>query len=176
MKLLQNGSPPGRLSFYTSVNDNLMSGKFLALQLLRYFTRFRELDQLNSTECVKDSTAAKEFQAKYSVSLKGLVYAQSKCVASVVRLTSSVSPAFDRVDDGRLVHTDQYAAWTESSWSGVSVQMRMFVFTEPGVAGLTLALGIVVTLAAISLTCVFNKFAKHWFLLKNPEQTTEFID
>lgn len=76
-RLLESDSPRGRLSFYTSVNDNLMSGKFLSLQLLRYFTRLRELETLNSTECNKDSVAVKNFQAKYgNVTIKSFIYAK----------------------------------------------------------------------------------------------------
>ena len=98
-------------------------------------------------------------------------------MASLVRLTSAVSPAFDRFDDGVLVHTDLYSAWTESSWTGVDVQMRMFMFNQPAVSGVTFALGIVVSLAAVALTWLFNRNAHRWFLVNvnNPEQTTEFI-
>lgn len=95
----------------------------------------------------------------------------------MTRLTSSVSPAFDRYDNGELVQTDVYSAWAESSWVGVDVQLRMFMFNQPAVSGVTLALGITATLVAIALTWVFNKHADKWFLIRNnPEQSTEFID
>jgi hypothetical protein len=73
-KLLKAGSPPDRLSFYTSVNDNLMSGKFISLQLLRYFTRIRELDSLNATECSKDSFSIKQFQSKRNLTIKVVTF------------------------------------------------------------------------------------------------------
>lgn len=73
-KLLQSAMPNGKLSFYTSVNDNLVSGKYLSLQLLRYFTRFRELDGLNMTACVKDSAKITDFQTKYNISLKSVQF------------------------------------------------------------------------------------------------------
>lgn len=98
-----------------------------------------------------------------------------KCVVSLVRLTSAVSPAFDRFDDGLLVQTDKYSAWTESSWNSVSVQMRMFMFSQPAVEGLTLTLGVVVTIVSVVLTLLFNRYSDRWFLLKNPEQAAEFI-
>ena len=95
----------------------------------------------------------------------------------MTRLTSAVSPAFDRFDSGELVQTDLYSAWTESSWVGVDIQVRMFMFSQPAVGGVTLALGIVATLVALALTWLFNKNADKWFLIRNnPEQTTEFID
>lgn len=52
-----------------------MSGKFLSLQMLRYFTRIRELESLDSTDCVKDSTPVKNFQTRNgNITIKGLVY------------------------------------------------------------------------------------------------------
>lgn len=92
-----------------------------------------------------------------------------------MRLTTAVSPAFDK--DGELTRDDIYSAWTESSWTGIDVQMRMFIFSQAAVSGVTLALGIVVTLVALALSLIFNKYAGQWFLIKstNTEQSTEFI-
>jgi hypothetical protein len=145
--------------------------------LLRYFTRNLALAQLNSSECNRDSTTVRDYQQKFNVTLRTVVYLNnSYCLASSVYATSSVSPAFDRFDDGLLVQTNLYPAWTESSWNGVQIQMKLFMYTSASVSYLALSLGLVATLAAIFFTVLFNKYSSTWFLLKNTEQTTEFFE
>lgn len=177
-KLLMASQPAGRLSFYTGVNDNLISGKYITSMVLRYFTRNRDLESLNVTECNKDSLRVKDYQAKYNVTLRTIVYLNnSYCLAGSVYAVSSVSPAFDKYEDGKLLNTDKYSAWSESSWNGVDVEMRLFMFTCDSVRYLSISLGIVVTLAALGLTYFFNKYSSRWFLLKNsPEATTEIFE
>lgn len=175
IKLLEANLPKGILSFYTGVDDNPISGKWLSSMLLRYFTRNLDLESLTEEDCSKDSEKVKKYEKDNTVSLKNLYYVNnSKCIASSVYLASSVSPAFENFDNGYLVNTDQFSAWTESSWNGVDVQMKIFMFTRPSIAVLTLSLGIVSLVLAFVVTFFAEKYAHLIFYNKNPEQDEIF--
>ena len=59
IQLLESNLPSNQLSFFTSVNDAQISGKWISQMLLKYFTRNSNFETLNSTECNKDSDSFK---------------------------------------------------------------------------------------------------------------------
>ena len=112
LKLLASTLPKQQLSFFTSVNDNAVSGKWLTAVLLRYFTRNVQADAFNATECKVDSASMRQLSDTLRVTLKSVLYVNnSRCVASAIYAVSSRSPAFAHSDDGYLVNTDRFSAW-----------------------------------------------------------------
>ena len=177
LKLLNSTQPDLQLSFYTGVNDNSISGKWISSMLMRYFTRNLNIQSLNSTECAKNSTTVTEFLNTSKVSLKQFSFVNdSLCIASGIYAVSSRSPAFEKFDDGVLVNTDKFSAWTESSWASDENQMRIFMFPNDSLKILTIVLGLLIFLSSIGITYYVNKFSNKWFLLSNPEQTDEFFE
>ncbi|RNA40032.1 nicastrin isoform X2 [Brachionus plicatilis] len=175
LTLLEANLPKGKLSFYTGVDDNPISGKWLSSMLLRYFSRNLDLESLSEDDCSKDSEKVRKYERENHISIRNFYYVKnSTCVASSIFLTSSVSPAFDQFEKGVLVETDKFPAWTESSWNGVDVQMKIFMFTRPSIAGLTLSLGIVTLVLAFVLTFLADKFAHRIFYPKDAEQNEIF--
>ncbi len=162
VKLLESVMPYYQLSFYTSVNENAMSGKFISLELFKFFSRNRNVENLNATECQKNSASIQNFESENSKTIRNLKFVNnSTCVASSVYLVSSVSPVFDRFySDGVLSKTDKYASWTESSWNGVSIQIRLFMFPDRSMEILTLSMGIVSLLLAFVLTFLIDKYSR----------------
>lgn len=175
LNLLDANLPKGVLSFYTGVDDNPISGKWLASMLLRYFSRNLDLESLGTEDCSKDSEKVKKYQKDNQISIRNFYQVNnSRCVASSIYASSSVSPAFDKFDEGILIGTGQFSAWTESSWNGVDVQMKIFMFTRPSIAGLTLSLGIVSLVLAFVVTYLAERFAHRLFYTKNAEQNEIF--
>ncbi len=161
VKLLESVMPFYQLSFYTSVNENAMSGKFISLELLKFFSRNRDLENLNATECQKNSESIQKFESQSPKTIRNLKFVNnSTCVASSVYLVSSVSPVFDKFySDGILSNTDKYSSWTESSWNGVPIQIRLFMFPDRSMEILTLSMGIVTIVLAFVLTFFTNKYS-----------------
>jgi len=170
-------SPKGRLSFYTGVSDNPISGKWISTVLFIYFSRNMDANNFTSSECKSDSNKVKDLQERTNTSLNIFFYSElNGCIASSLYSVSSVSPAFDNFDDGYLVSTEKFSAWTESSWSGDKIQMRLFMYTNESLKLITILLGIFVFLASIVLTYVTNKYSSEWFSVKNAEQTSELFE
>lgn len=165
-KQLASTLPNGKLSFYTSVSDILVTGKYVTLELLKYFSRDRTLQQLNATQCDKTSPEILEYQNKTGRTLRDvkLVNNMTICMAATVYKVPSISPAFAKFDsDGVLVQADKYSAWSESSWDGVAVQMKLFMFPDRGIEGLTIGLGIVTFVLAILPIYLMNKYSNRVF-------------
>ena len=177
LKQLDSTLPKGALSFYTSVNDGLISGKLITQILLRYFTRNTLFDSLNSTECSKYSNSARDLIRKNNVSITDFIFVNNvTCVASELYAVSSVSPAFDKLDDGVLVETQRFSAWTESNWPGETVQMRLFVFTNDVVRISAFVVGFFATAISVLITIVLNKYSDKLFSFNNSAQNIEIIE
>ena len=176
LKQLNSTLPYNQLSFYTSVNDGFITGKFISQILLRYFTRNVLFENLNSTECNKNSDSVKNLIRTSNVSIADLVFVNnSTCVASAVYGVSSVSPAFDRSDDGLLVDTDKFSAWTESSWPGDSVQMRLFIFTNDALQISTFVVGACTCILSIIIGIIVNKYSNRFSFFGDSDQNIEII-
>jgi nicastrin len=175
--MLDSLLPKKKLSFYTSVNDAQISGKWITQMLLKYFTRNILFDSLNSTDCNKNSVAANKLITENSLRIASINFVNnSTCVATSVYAVSSVSPAFDKYDQGILVDTDRFSAWTESNWNGKTTQMRLFIFTTNSVNISTILIGVVTFLFSFVATYLVNKNSNKWFALNNSEQTDEIIE
>jgi hypothetical protein len=173
VKLLETATPKYQLTFYTSVNENAMSGKWISLELLKYFARNREIENFNATECDKNADKFKEYESESGKTIRNLKFVDNRtCVASSVYLVSSVSPVFDNFyASGVLLNADKYASWTESSWNGVAIQIRLFMFPDRSVEILTLVMGIISLLLAFLLTYLVNKYSKR--ILGSSKATSE---
>ena len=181
--LLDAYLPKQRLTFYTSVNDNQVSGKWLSHILLQYFTRNSLVESFNASECHKDSPSVKKLITDTGLTIKKFVYLsnynnlnQSLCIGSAVYGVSSVSPAFDKSDDGVLVNTDKFSAWTESSWSTREHQIQLYMFTSDMIGYVTITVGSVVFLASLFIIYFLNKHSNKLFSFNHPEQSAEFIN
>ena len=175
--MLDSLLPKKKLSFYTSVNDAQISGKWITQMLLKYFTRNILFDSLNSTDCNKNSVAANKLITENSLRIASINFVNnSTCVATSVYAVSSVSPAFDKYDQGILVDTDRFSAWTESNWNGKTTQMRLFIFTTNSVNISTILIGVFTFLFSFVATYLVNKNSNKWFALNNSEQTDEIIE
>ena len=176
LQLLDLNLPKKKLSFYTGVNDNSISGKWISTMLLRYFTRNLELERLNATECSSDSASVASYVQKNKVSFKTFSFVNnSTCVIASLYPVSSVSPAFDKFSNG-IITSDNFPAWSESSWASVNVQMKLFMYTNDVLKIFSLVLGLVVFLISIVITYSANRFSNKWFELNNPEQAAEFFE
>jgi hypothetical protein len=145
--------------------------------LLKYFTRNLDFDDLNATECSKDSQTYKNMLIKNGLTLTHVNYVnESKCVCTSLYLVSSVSPAFDKYLDGVLVNTDKFPAWTESSWIGKPIQMRLFMFSSDAVKVSSIIVGLAVFLISIVITFITHKYSDKWFNVNNLEQIAEIIE
>ena len=141
----------------------------------RYFTRNLDLENLNSTECTNDSASVLSYVRKNKLTLKSFSYVNnSTCIVSSLYPVSSVSPAFEKLNEGLIM--DNFSAWSESSWVGVDVQMKLFLYTNEVLKIFSIVLGIAIVLISIGLTYSANRFSNKWFELSNPEQTTEFFE
>lgn len=177
LTLLNSVEPKKKLSFYTSVNDAKISGKWIAQTLLKYYTRNSLFEQLNSTDCNKNSAAARKLIKENNLTIGAFHFVNNTtCVATTLYQVSSVSPAFDKYDEGLLVDTDRFSAWTESSWNSKTVQMRLFMFTADSIGISTVLIGIATLILSFGVTYIVNKYSNKWFALKNPEQTAEIIE
>jgi len=176
LQLLDMNLPKKKLSFYTGVNDNSISGKWITTMLLRYFTRNLDLEKLNATECSTNSPSVLGYVQTNKVSLKSFSFVNnSTCIVSSLYPVSSVSPAFDKFSDG-VITTDNFPAWSESSWASVDVQMKLFMYTNDVLKIFSLALGLAIFLISIGVTYSANRFSNKLFELNNPEQATEFFE
>jgi hypothetical protein len=177
LALLQANLPKYKLSFYTGVNDNSISGKWISTKLLKYFSRNLELESLNSTECSSDSEYVKQFLSEKKLTLRSFTFVDnSVCVASSVYPISSVSPAFARSSEGLVSQMDTFSAWSESSWQGVTIQTKIFMYTNDVVKIFSLVLGIVIFLLSIGVTFLANKYSDRLFANKNSEQATDLFE
>jgi nicastrin len=174
--MLTSTLPKGMLSFYTSVNDAAISGKWISQLLLRYFTRDRFIESFSSNDCSKDSEKLKQYMREKNISLKHVHFTIGGiCLASGVYSVSSVSPAFVNYLDGYLSDTEKFSAWSESSWSSKETQMRMFMFPSSSLKTITITLGIVVFILSIIITYVMNKYSNRWFGMNSQDQVTSFL-
>jgi nicastrin len=172
--LLDSTLPKQRLSFYTSVYDNKISGKWISFLLLRYFSRNTLLEKFNVTECKKGSESFKDVVNKFNLTIKSLAYVnKTTCIASSVYGVSSVSPAFENVNDGYLVNIDKFSAWTESSWASNPIQMKIFMFTSDSIKTTTIVLGIMTLLISTVITFLINKYSSKLLPTKTQEQTDQ---
>ena len=175
-KILSAMTPTNSLSFYTSVNENAVSGKWISLELLRFFSRNRQLEALNGTECDKSSKSVADFESRSKQTIRNFKFVNnSTCVASSVYSVSSVSPAFEKFySDGVLVQTDIYSTWTESSWNGVAIPIKLFLLPEKSIEILTISLGVTSFLLAAVLTYLVNRYSGKIFssFSSNADQTT----
>ena len=162
--------------FYTSVRNGQISGKWLAQMLLKYSTRNTLFEQLSSSDCGKDSDAFRKICKDNNLSITNVKFANGVCIASALYAESSVSPAFDEYEKGKLVNTDKFPAWTESSWNGKPVQMRLFMFTNQVVEVSALVLGIITLIVSFAATLVANRLSDKWFKIDQPEHIAEIIE
>lgn len=177
LSYLDSVQPKNKLSFYTSVNTAKISGKYITEMLLKFFTRNSLFESLNSTECSKLSVSAQKLIRDNNLTIGAFHYVNnSVCVATSLYSISSVSPAFDKVEDGVLVNTDRFSAWTESSWNGKTVQMRLFIFTSDAIGITTILMGVFTFILSFVVTFFMNKYSNKWFGLKNSDQTAEIIE
>lgn len=177
-QLLNSNLPKNKLSFYTSVNDAQISGKWISQILLKYFTRNNLFENLNKTECVKDSASFKKIVKENNLSPTNINFNNNQCIGTSLYSVSSVSPAFDKYLDGDLVDTDKFPSWTESSWNGKTVQMRLFMFTCEATEISTFVIGLSTFFISIALTFVAERFSSKLFAFENnmtPEHATEII-
>lgn len=144
--------------------------------LLKYFTRNAKFEALSADECNKDSDGFKKIVADNNLSISNIKFVNDVCVASALYATSSVSPAFDEYENGKLVNTDKFPAWTESSWNGRPVQMRLFMFTNQVVEISALVLGITTLILSFVVTLVANRLSDKWFKINQPEHIAEIIE
>ena len=176
-QLLESNLPSNQLSFFTSVNDAQISGKWISQMLLKYFTRNSNFEALNSTECNKDSESFKNLIQTNGVTITHVNFVNNAtCLATALYSVSSVSPAFDRYAEGLLVDTDKFSAWTESSWTGKNIQMRLFMFTCDTIKISTILVGVFVFIISIVVTFLSNKYSDKLLKVSNTEQIAEFID
>ena len=163
--------------FYTSVNNNEQkTGIWISKMLLKYFTRNRKFEGLTAVECRKDSDTYKKIVSDSDLTIETINYINGACVASSMYVVSSVSPAFNEYDQGRLVDTDQFPAWTESSWNGKPVQMRLFMYANQAVQISTIVLGLATLIISFGVTLVANRLSDRFFKISHPEHTTEIIE
>lgn len=175
--LLDSTLPKQKLSFYTSVYDNKISGKWISFLLLRYFSRNLQVEKFNVTECKKDSPKFNEFIKETNLTIKSLIFLnKTTCVASSIYSVSSVSPAFDNVDDGYLVNTDKFSAWAESSWASKTIQMKLFMFTCDSVKTTSITLGIISLLSSVFITYFVNKYSAKLFSIKTQEPAAQILE
>ncbi len=175
--LLDSTLPKQKLSFYTSVYDNKISGKWISFLLLRYFSRNLQIEQFNVTECKRDSQKFNDFIKETNSTIKSLIFLnKTTCVASSVYSVSSVSPAFDKVDDGYLVNTDKFSAWAESSWASKTIQMKLFMYTCDSVKTTSIILGIISLISSVIITFFVNKYSAKLFSMKTREQSAEILE
>lgn len=144
--------------------------------LLKYYTRNAKFEALSADECNKDSDGFKKIVADNNLSITNIKFVNDVCVASALYATSSVSPAFDEYENGKLVNTDKFSAWTESSWNGRPVQMRLFMFTNQVVEISALVLGITTLILSFVVTLVANRLSDKWFKINQPEHIAEIIE
>ena len=177
MQLLDMNLPKKRLSFYTGVNDNSISGKWISSMLLRYFTRNLDLEKLSEKECVNTSESVMDYVKTNKVTFRTITYVSnsSLCIVSSIYAASSVSPAFEKYDDG-IITTDKFSAWSESSWIGNTFDMKMFMYTNDVLKIVTLVMGVVIFLISIGVTYAVNKYSNKWLDKSNAEQETEFFE
>ncbi len=144
--------------------------------MLKYFTRNLAFENLNSSECNKDSEAFKNLVKKYGVTLtNAYMINNSRCMSSSLYSVSSVSPAFNKYLDGLLVDTDRFPAWTESSWNGKPIQMRLFMFPCEAIQISSILIGVAVFIISLIATFVTNRFSDKWLGVANSEQIAENI-
>jgi hypothetical protein len=175
LSMLDAVLPKKKLSFYTSVNDAKISGKYIAQMLLKYLTRNSLFETLNSTDCNKNSESVKKILRENNLTISAFHYVNnSTCIATSLYSVSSVSPAFDKYNDGILVNTDRFSAWTESSWSGKSTQMRLFIFTTDVISMTAILVGVTTFILSFLITYLVNKNSDKWFSVS--EQTAEIIE
>jgi len=157
------------------VNNAQISGKWLTQTLLRYVTRNKKFEILNATDCNKDSDVFKKITNDNNLSPTNINYINGVCVGTSLYAVSSVSPAFKNVLNGELVDTHKFSAWTESSWNGRPVQMRLFIFANEAIKVSTIVTGIATLVISFGITLVANRLSDKWFRIKHPEQTDEII-
>ena len=182
--LLGSTQPLNRLSFYTGVNDNNISGKWLTHALMRYFTRNRLFDSFNATDCAKDSLATRKLLNETGLNVRSFTFVsnynnnpnETLCVASALYAVSSVSPAFYKSDSGLVENTDRFSAWSESSWTGEDNQMRLFMFSSEMSRNLTFGIGLGTFFLSFVATWLLNRHSSRFFTFNHPEQTAEFIE
>lgn len=182
--LLGATQPVDRLSFYTGVNDNNISGKWLTHALMRYFTRNRLFDSFNSTDCSKDSPAVRKLLNETGLNVRSFTFVsnymnnanETLCVGSALYAVSSVSPAFYQSDDGVVENIDRFSAWSESSWTGEDNQMRLFMFSSEMSRDLTFGIGLGIFFLSFVTTWLLNRHSSRFFTFNHPEQTAEFIE
>ncbi len=158
------------------MNNAQISGKWLAQTLLKYVTRNKKFEVLNSTDCNKNSDQFNKLMKDNNLSPTNINYINGICVGTSLYAVSSVSPAFKNQLNGELIDIDKFSAWTESSWNGRPVQMRLFMFANEAIRVSTIVIGIATLLISFGITLVANRLSNKWFRIKHPEQTDEIIE
>lgn len=174
--LLKSNLPKYKLSFYTSVNNAQISGKWISQMLLKYFTRNQNYETLNVSECDKNSEKFQKLMVSNNLTTTNVNYVNGVCIGTSLYAVSSVSPAFNKYLDGKLVDVDRFPAWTESSWNGKPVQMRLFMYTNQAVQISSIVIGVATLILSFGITIVANRLSDKWFKIDQPEQIAEIIE
>jgi nicastrin len=173
---LKSVSPKNVLSFYTAVTNQVTSGILITNSVLKYVTRERLADNLNSSECELNSDSVKELiksqQRRYTEAFfmkNGNFYDnRTICILSISFSNTSISPAFtdylaNQTTTDKLQNFDFYPSWTESVWRE-SNTMKIFLFSTKTIESVTLAIGICVAIISFIFTFLANKYLSRWLL------------
>ncbi|XP_013386352.1 nicastrin-like [Lingula anatina] len=129
-------------------------------QLLAYYTG----DRLNSSYTSSNCSSSSKLYNYYWISHPP----DGMCIRTTANFSEAESPAFlDENFDTYDWSSGQYSTWTESSWAGDAMQVRIFLTPSQHMSNLTFATGVALMVVAMIVTYFINSRAD--FLFTKPD-------